>query len=109
MGSSKREILSSVIRYTVVLTPEAEADLKKGYDWYLEYSLASANAWRVRVVDAIEYVGRSPVTPKIWHRDLRILHVKQSKYSIIYRVKEQTVTIASAARSRMNDERWCDR
>jgi plasmid stabilization system protein ParE len=95
-----------VILYKVVLTPEAEEDIANGYAWYLEYSHASASAWRLRVLDSINYVSRSPLSPKVWRDDLRIWKVKQSKYSVIYRVQDQTVTIAAIAHSRMNDQRW---
>jgi mRNA-degrading endonuclease RelE of RelBE toxin-antitoxin system len=98
-----------VILYKVVLTPEAEEDIANGYAWYLEYSHASASAWRLRVLDSISYVSRSSLSPKIWRDDLRLWKVKQSKYSIIYRVQDQTVTIAAIAHSRMNDQRWRDR
>jgi plasmid stabilization system protein ParE len=92
--------------YKVVLTPEAEEDIANGYAWYLEYSHASASAWRLRVLDSINYVSRSPLSPKVWRDDLRLWKVKQSKYSVIYRVQDQTVTIAAIAHSRMNDQRW---
>jgi plasmid stabilization system protein ParE len=95
-----------VIIYKVVLTPEAEEDIANGYAWYLEYSHASASAWRLRVLDSINYVSRSPLSPKVWRDDLRLWKVKQSKYSLIYRVQDQTVTIAAIAHSRMNDQRW---
>jgi plasmid stabilization system protein ParE len=95
-----------VILYKVVLTPEAEEDIANGYAWYLEYSHASASAWRLRVLDSINYVSRSPLSPKVWRDDLRLWKVKQSKYSLIYRVQDQTVTIAAIAHSRMNDQRW---
>jgi mRNA-degrading endonuclease RelE of RelBE toxin-antitoxin system len=72
----------------------------------LEYSHASASAWRLRVLDSINYVSRSPLSPKVWRDDLRLWKVKQSKYSVIYRVQDQTVTIAAMAHSRMNDQRW---
>ncbi len=98
-----------MILYKVVLTPEAEKDIANGYAWYLEYSQASASAWRLRVLDSISYVGRSPLSPKIWRDGLRLWKVKQSKYSVIYRVQDQTVTIAAIAHSRMNDQRWRDR
>ena len=98
-----------MILYDVVFTPEAEEDIANGYAWYSEYSQASANAWWLRVLDSINYVGRSPLSPKIWRDDLRLWKVKQSKYSVIYRVQDQTVTIAAIAHSRMNDQRWRDR
>jgi mRNA-degrading endonuclease RelE of RelBE toxin-antitoxin system len=98
-----------VILYKVVLTTEAVEDIANGYAWYLEYSQASANAWRHRVLDSISYVGQSPLSPKIWRDDLRLWKVKQSKYSVISRVQDQTVTIAAIAHSRMNDQRWLNR
>jgi plasmid stabilization system protein ParE len=98
-----------VTQFQILFSPAAEQDLAVGYDWHLQYSQAAANAWRLRIIEAIDYVGRSPMSQKIWVNELRRWHVRRTRYSIIYRVREDIVTIAAVAHERMRPENWQSR
>jgi plasmid stabilization system protein ParE len=95
-----------VTEYTVELAPEAEQDIASAYAWYLEYSVASAETWRAKIFEAIEYVGRSPLRQKSDTEGNRFWHVSKTRHSIVYEVIDLTITVLAVAHHRRDPDYW---
>ncbi len=92
--------------YIVELAPEAEQDIASAFAWYEEYSVVSAENWRAKIFEAIDYVGRSPLRQKSDDEGNRFWRVAKTRHSIVYEVNDSTVTVLAVAHHRRDPDYW---
>ena len=95
-------------RYLVRFTPEAEADLKRLYDFILDKDLASAEAALTAIRSALRLVSFSPYACRkadARHPRLRELVVPfgRAGYVLLFEIEHRHVTILAARHHREDD------
>lgn len=87
--------------FDVQLTEMAAAEIRRGYSWLAERSLAAANRWRDSILAAVDSLAenpdRCPLAPEDeWYAGTlrQLLHGKRrSVYRILFEMRNQVVVI----------------
>lgn len=85
---------------TVVVQPEAEADLTEAFRWY--------EAWRVglgaELIDeaglAFSRIAENPLRPRALHRDTRRVHLRRFPYLVLYVARGDQVFVIAVLHER---------
>lgn len=106
MGTSARKTHRFVSAYHLEIAPAAECDIQEAFLWYADRSRLIADAFRSEVFAAIDLLGISPLgraADTLGNRR-RVLH--RFPYSVVYEVRENTVTILAVAHHRRLPDYW---
>jgi toxin ParE1/3/4 len=95
-----------VTNFRVEIAPGAEQDIADGYAWLEAYSPSSANKWRTRIFDAIDYIKRSPLSQKANLEGNRLWHVAKTRHTIVYDVESDLITVFAVAHHRREPGYW---
>jgi len=95
--------------YRLILRPEAELDLKAGFEWY-ETQTSGLGSEFVRAVDAcLSSVGRNPLAYPLIYRQARRALLRRFPYSILYVIDQETVAIVACYHGKRDPKFWQDR
>jgi len=95
-----------VTRFTVVVLPDAEAELREAFLWYFDKSPLAADAFGTEVDDAIDGLEE---TAADWPKDehgVYFYHLKRFPYTLRYAVAGGEVTILAVAHQRRAPSYW---
>ena len=95
-------------RFTIVVLPDAEADMREAFLWYFEKSALAADAFGTEVGDAIDGLGE---TAGDWPKDedgvrFCIYHLKHFPYTVRYEIAGSDVTVLAVAHQRREPGFW---
>jgi len=94
---------------TLIVTPEAEADLAEAYAWYQ----ARRDGWGDRLILAVEatmnQIRRVPSGGRELQSGVRQLVTRQFPYAVIYRVDEDRISVLAVYHTSRNPQGWQDR
>lgn len=93
-------------RFSIVVLPEAESDIREAYLWYLERSPVAADAFRTEVFDAIDGLVE---TAGDWPRDddgIHRYHLKRFPHTVFYEVAGFEVTVHAVGHQRRRPRYW---
>ena len=93
--------------HEVVLTDQAESDLRSAYAWYRAASVAAANQWYARILDALASLERNPERCPLARENRKVdieLHEylygkKPHVFRVIYTIDTDTVRILRIRRA----------
>jgi plasmid stabilization system protein ParE len=95
-----------VSRFTIVVLPDAEADLRAAFLWYYERSPLAADAFRTEAFEAIEGLGE---TAADWPKDedgTHRYHLKHFPYTVMYEIAGSEVTVLAVGHQRRRPGYW---
>jgi len=98
-----------VSSFNVEVLPEAEAEAREAFAWYVDRSPIAADAFRVELLDAIDGLATSAAD---WPEDedgIRRYHLKHFPYTVMYEVLDRQVTVLAFAHQRRRPGYWQDR
>jgi plasmid stabilization system protein ParE len=99
-----------VIRFTVEILPEAEAEFREAFLWYFERSPIFADAFRTEVLEKIDDLQADADT---WPKDEDGIHFrilsKRFKYTVHYDLVGTLVTVLAIAPQRRQPGYWSGR
>lgn len=81
------------LKYTVLVRPEAEHDLKEAFIWYEEKRAGLGFDFLLNIQASFEYLERAPLTFPEVYKNVRRSFIKRFPYKIIYRVNQSSVTV----------------
>ena len=96
-------------RFTVVVLPEAEAELREAFLWYFDRSPLAADAFGSEVADAIDGLED---TAADWPKDEDGVHfylLKHFPYTVRYEIADREVTVLAIAHQRRAPGYWGQR
>jgi plasmid stabilization system protein ParE len=96
------------MNYTLVISPDAEADLRAIHNWYEIRSPGVGAEFLDRVGDTLELLRFSPATYAEVHRRTRLAPVSNFPYLVVYRVRHRVVRIIAVWHNR-RDDTWRER
>jgi plasmid stabilization system protein ParE len=86
-------------RYSVIITPTAEADIVDSFIWgYYEWGISDAQKWARDIRDAIltrlsTFPMRCPVAPDKDGSKYEYRHLFVGRYRVIFHIEKQTVWV----------------
>jgi len=94
---------------TLVLEPEAAAEIQEAADWYD----ATSQSVRIRFLNAVErtlaFIQEHPEQYQIVYHHTRRAVLRPFPYALMYTASDDTVTIIACLNTRRDPKRWEDR
>lgn len=81
------------MKYCVIVSPEAENDLKEIFSWYEDKRVGLGYDFLLQVDAGINFVKRNPESHPIEYKGTRKHLIKRFPYKIIYLVKEEEIIV----------------
>lgn len=82
------------MKYSVIVRPEAEIDLKEIFSWYEDNRIGLGYDFLLQVDAGINFIQRNPEIHPIEYKGTRKHLIKRFPYKIIYLVKEEVIILA---------------
>jgi plasmid stabilization system protein ParE len=98
-----------VTRFGVEILPEAEAEIREAFLWYVERSRIAADAFRTEALTIIDRLG---VDALMWPEDedaIRRHVLRHFPYTVFYEIRGNTVTVLAVAHQRRKPGYWRER
>ena len=96
-------------RFSVELLPQAEAEIREAFLWYLARSPLAATEFREEALHAIDGLGETADT---WPEDesgVRYYALRHFPYTVFYEFSEACATVLAVAHQRRKPDYWRDR
>ncbi len=81
------------MKYRVIVSPEAENDLKEAFSWYEDNRTGLGYDFLLQVDAGINFINRNPESHPIEYRGTRKHLIKRFPYKIIYLVEEERIIV----------------
>ncbi|MDO9548457.1 MAG: type II toxin-antitoxin system RelE/ParE family toxin [Candidatus Marinimicrobia bacterium] len=81
------------MKYTVIVRPEAEEDLKGAFSWYEDTRVGLGNDFLLQVDAGLNFIKRNPEIHPIEYKGTRKHLIKRFPYKIIYLVKAEKIIV----------------
>ena len=81
------------MKYRVIVSPEAENDLKEAFSWYEDNRTGLGYDFLLQVDAGINFINRNPEIHPIEYRGTRKHLIKRFPYRIIYLVEEERIIV----------------
>jgi toxin ParE1/3/4 len=94
------------MKRTLVVAPEAEAEINQAKEWYLAQSWLAAARFREAVDLALETIERNPEQYQFVYRHTRRVLVDEFPYALFYTVTETLVTVVSCFHTARDPKLW---
>lgn len=94
---------------TLILTPDAEADLVAAMKWYDDQRDGLGDEVLVCVGEAIATIRRIPLVPRVVFQNLRRVLVRRFPYAVFYRVSAEQLTVVAVYHTSRDPRGWQDR
>ena len=94
------------MKRTLVVAPEAEAEINQAKEWYLGQSWLAAARFRDAVDLALEMIERNPEQYQVVYRQTRRVLVDEFPYAVFYTVTETLVTVVSCFHTARDPKLW---
>jgi len=95
-----------VSRFSIVLLPEAEAEVREAFLWYLERSTVAASEFRTEALEAIDGLAKSAHTWPIDEDGVRHLVLRRFPFTVVYELDSDRVTVLAVAHHRRRPGYW---
>ena len=94
------------MKRTLVVAPEAEAEINQAKEWYLGQSWLAARRFREAVDLALETIEQNPEQYQVVYRQTRRVLVDEFPYALFYVVTERQVTVVSCFHTSRDPSLW---
>ncbi|MFV0592811.1 MAG: type II toxin-antitoxin system RelE/ParE family toxin [Draconibacterium sp.] len=95
--------------FSIELSNEAEVDLDKSYEFYLEESHKVAGAFLKQINLGFKNIKQNPKSFPIAHKDVRKYVIQKFPFVIYYRIIDTSLQVVAIFHTSRNPEIWNDR
>ncbi len=88
------------MKYRVIVTPEAEDDLKEAYSWYEDKRTGLGYDFLLQVDAGLNFIARNPNIHPIEYKETRKHLTKRFPYKIIYLIEKEKIIILAVIHSK---------
>ena len=92
------------MKYRVIVSPEAENDLKEAFSWYEDNRTGLGYDFLLQVDAGINFINRNPEIHPIEYRGARKHLIKRFPYKIIYLVEEERIIVLAVLHSKRSPD-----
>jgi len=97
------------MRYSLIIRPEAESDLREARRWYEKQRKGLGHDFLLCIEAGIESIQEKPLLCPIVHGAVRRKLVRRFPFGIFYVVRESTIIILAIMHCRRNPAEWMRR
>jgi plasmid stabilization system protein ParE len=97
------------MNYTLLVEPEAEAEIEEAVRWYEVSSTQLANNFLLAVEAALATISSNPLQYQIVHGRMRRSGIRHFPYGLIYVSLEREVIVLGCIHGRRDPKSWQDR
>ena len=91
---------------TLVVGPEAEAEIDQAAEWYYQHNQVAAAGFRIAVDRALDFIGEHPEQYQIVYHQTRRVMVDGYPYALFYTVTETQVIVVSCFHTARDPNAW---
>jgi plasmid stabilization system protein ParE len=88
------------VKYSLIIRPEAEDDLKEAYSWYEDKRQGLGHDFLLQVDAGLNFVARYPDIHPIEYKGTRKHLIKRFPYKIIYLVENERIIVLAVIHGR---------
>jgi plasmid stabilization system protein ParE len=81
------------MKYSVIVRPEAEDDLKEAFSWYEDKRVGLGHDFLLQVNAGLNFIMRNPEIHPIEYKRARKHIIKRFPYKIIYFIEEEKIIV----------------
>ncbi len=97
------------MRLSLIIRPEAEADLAEAKDWYERQRQGLGLEFVLSVEEALDRIRRMPHVHAEIYKGVRRSATRRFPYGVYYRLTGESVTVIAVMHSRRDPRRWQER
>ncbi len=94
---------------SLLVRPEAEADLVEAFDWYEECSRGLGSEFLLAVDAVLECVIRNPEQYTVVHKEIRRALLRRFPYGVFFLTEPDRVIVLAVFHASRNPARWRER
>jgi len=94
------------MKRTVIIRPEAEADLQEACRWYERQREGLGADLLLCFEEALERIRRNPEIYPIVHKQLRRGFIRRFPYGIFYLIEDAAIVVVGVFHGRRDPRRW---
>ena len=95
-----------MLKYTVIIQPEAEADLDEAFEYLQNIQKDLGFDLLANFTDIISYLEDNPLMFQTVFENKRRAVIERFKYNVIYKIKGETVYILAIIHGKKNPKWW---
>ena len=92
--------------HSLLLRPEAQADLHEAYHWYEQQREGLGSDFLLCVEEALEKIRRTPELYPVVHKELRRMLIRRFPYGLFYLVEEEMIVVVAVFHARRDPKQW---
>lgn len=92
--------------YNLITSPEAEIDIERAVEWYVNISIELAQQFIIELKAAKNYIVNNPKKIQIRYKNTRVAFLKHFPYGIHFSLNEQTIIIVAVFNTAENPKKW---
>lgn len=93
MDRGLQKDFKQTVKYSVLVRPETEEDLKEAFSWYEDNRTGLGYDFLLQVDAGINFIKRNPEINPVEYKGMRKHLIKRFPYKIIYLVEEEKVIV----------------
>jgi plasmid stabilization system protein ParE len=93
----------------VILSPDAEADIRSAIEWYHRVDPALAFRFEKETITKLRQIRQFPYRFQIIRGAVRQAPLKRFPYAVYYHLRSNRVTITAVLHQRRSDDIWWQR
>jgi toxin ParE1/3/4 len=90
------------MKYTVIIRPEAEGDLKEAFSWYEDKRAGLGYDFLLQVDAGVNFISRRPEVHPIEYKGTRKHLIKRFPYKIIYFIEAEKIIVLAVLHGKRN-------
>ena len=94
---------------TILLRPEAEAEVEEAYHWYEQRREGLGAGFLLCVEEVLEKISRDSESYPMVHKDIRRALIRRFPYGIFYIVEDQNIAVLAVFHGRRDPKQWQSR
>lgn len=95
--------------HSLLIRPEAQADLDEAYHWYEQQREGLGSDFLLCVEEGLEKIRRSPESYPLVHKELRRMLIRRFPYGLFYLVEGERIVLVAAFHARRDPKQWQSR
>ncbi len=92
------------MKYSVIIRPEAEADLAGAFSWYEDKRPGLGYDFLLQVEAGLKFIERMPETHPIGYKGTRKHLIKRFPYKIVYILEHKTAVVLAVLHGKRSEE-----
>lgn len=92
------------MKYSVIIRPEAEEDLKQAFSWYEEKRKGLGHDFLLQIDAGLRLIGRNPELYPAKYKGTRNHLVKRFPFRVVYLTEEQRVIVLGVLHEKRHPE-----